>query len=153
MQVTSDELKHQQVVLKHLGFYKGKIDGIWSESTIAAKRNYEFKIEFSPAIPNNGLPFGLNDRLPANLVFKRVGNTALLHHVALTDEDVSRIIGNTPTTIAVKDPVVEAGPTVAEAPQVEPAPVAPVVPAPVVQNQQNQHNPNKHNPNKNHNQR
>ena len=44
------------------GFYNGKIDGIWSDKTIAAKKKWENDRSFAPALPNNGLPFG--DRGP-----------------------------------------------------------------------------------------
>jgi hypothetical protein len=105
MQVTTEELKYQQAVLQHLNFYKGRIDGIWSERTINAKKKFEFDRSFSPALPNNGLPFGLNDRLPKGLYFKRNGNKMYLHCVTLSDDELSRMLGQVEGTVAVRDPV------------------------------------------------
>lgn len=140
MQVTNIEIAHQQAILKHLGFYKGKVDGIWGAATITAKREFEFKREFSPAIPNNGLPFGLSDRLPKGMNYKRIGNDTLLSHVAVQEEDLKRLLGKSDSQVAIKDPVVAAGPIIADAPIVD-TPILEVVPAPAV-NQSNQQ-PNK----------
>lgn len=149
MQVVNEELKYQQAVLKHLGFYKGAVDGIWSEKTIAAKQQFEFKREFSPAIPNNGLPFGLSDRLPKGIYFKRIGNTMCLHHSDIDDSAMANLLGKTQGSVAVREPVVSNDGPVIEAP-VESAVAEPVEEAkPQVQqntqqrpqqNQQHKHN-------------
>lgn len=139
MQVVNEELKYQQAVLKHLGFYKGAVDGIWSEKTIAAKQQFEFKREFSPAIPNNGLPFGLSDRLPKGIYFKRVGNSMCLHHADVDDAAMANLLGKTQGTVAVREPVVSnEGPVIAAPAEVtEVAEAAPVVEEPKPQVQQN----------------
>lgn len=116
MQVVKEELKYQQIVLKHLGFYKGPIDGIWSTGTINAKKQFEFKREFSPAIPSNGLPFGLQDRLPKGLHFKRVGNLMFLHANGLEQSVIDSMLGKTESTVAVREPVVSNNGPVIEAP-------------------------------------
>jgi hypothetical protein len=67
MQTNKQQLMAQQLVLFHLGFYKGAIDGIWSDETILAKKMYEFDRSFGPGLPNGGLPFGNHERLPRGL--------------------------------------------------------------------------------------
>ena len=49
MQTSKEKLAAQQLVLFHLGFYKGLIDGIWSTATIAAKKKFEADLSFLPA--------------------------------------------------------------------------------------------------------
>lgn len=158
MQVVNEELKYQQAVLKHLGFYKGTVDGIWSEKTIAAKQQFEFKREFSPAIPNNGLPFGLSDRLPKGIYFKRIGNTMCLHHSDIDASTMANLLGKTQGSVAVREPVVSNDGPVIEAPAETPAEVVePTVaeePKPQVQqNQQRSQQNHQHKHNQNHGQR
>lgn len=133
MQVNTEELKYQQAVLQHLNFYKGRIDGIWSERTINAKKKFEFDRSFSPALPNNGLPFGLNDRLPKGLYFKRNGNKMFLHCLSLSDDELNRLLGQVDGTVAVRDPAPVAEAT---AEPVAEIPVADPVAEPVEQKQE-----------------
>lgn len=58
MQVGSEQLARQQEIMQSLGYYNGKIDGIWGPKTIEAKIKWEMSGKFNPALPNNGLPFG-----------------------------------------------------------------------------------------------
>lgn len=58
-----------QVILKSLGYYQGKIDGNWGRKTINAKLAFEQSSDFSPCIPNGGLPFDLSCDLPANIEY------------------------------------------------------------------------------------
>ena len=60
------QLVRQQQVLAHLGFYKGRIDGIWGPKTIAAKQAYESS-GFAPGLPNGGMPFAPKTTLPRGL--------------------------------------------------------------------------------------
>lgn len=71
-------IQNQQMVLKALGFYTGKCDGIWSARTIEAKKDFESTPKFKPAYPNNGMPFelGAQDKLPAGLYFTGGGKIA-----------------------------------------------------------------------------
>lgn len=87
MQYTKDKLKAQQMVMFHLGFYKGVIDGIWSDSSIAAKKAFEAHPSFVPSNPNGGLPFGERDRLPRGMVYRE----GLVCHVDLTEERIAEI--------------------------------------------------------------
>lgn len=89
MQVTKEKMAAQQLVLFHLGYYKGTIDGIWSTSTIAAKRNFEADPSFLPAYPNNGLPFGERDKLPKGW---RYGAKGVISHSDLTPERAKEIM-------------------------------------------------------------
>lgn len=52
-------IQNQQMILKALGYYTGKCDGIWSALTIKAKKAFEADPKFKPAYPNNGMPFEL----------------------------------------------------------------------------------------------
>ena len=59
----------QQQILKELGYDPGKIDGVWSLKSIEAKQKWERQRNFSPAVPNNGLPFKKNDVLPKGIIY------------------------------------------------------------------------------------
>lgn len=89
MQVTKEKMAAQQLVLFHLGYYKGNIDGIWSESTIKAKRAFEADPSFVPAYPNHGLPFGDRDKLPKGW---RYGAKGVIGHADLTPELAKEIM-------------------------------------------------------------
>lgn len=68
MNVSKQDLIEQQQLLAALGFYKGEIDGIWSTETIKAKIAYERTREFAPAIPNYGMPFEADRKLPRGVM-------------------------------------------------------------------------------------
>lgn len=87
MQVTKEKLRAQQMVLFHLGYYKGLIDGTWSDASIKAKLAFEADPSFVPAYPNGGLPFGERDKLPKGLRYER----GLITHSELTPERVAEI--------------------------------------------------------------
>ena len=55
-QFQNAQLVRQQQVLAHLGYYKGRIDGIWGPGTIKAKKEFE-SMRFAPGVSNGGLPF------------------------------------------------------------------------------------------------
>ena len=55
--------------MKELGYDPGKIDGVWSLKSIEAKQKWERQRNFSPAVPNNGLPFKKNDVLPKGIIY------------------------------------------------------------------------------------
>lgn len=59
----------QQQILKELGYDPGKIDGVWSLKSIEAKQKWERQRNFSPAVPNNGLPFKKKDVLPKGIIY------------------------------------------------------------------------------------
>lgn len=59
----------QQQILKELGYDPGKIDGVWSSKSIEAKQKWERQRSFSPAVPNNGLPFRPRDILPKGIIY------------------------------------------------------------------------------------
>lgn len=62
-QFQNTQIIRQQQVLAHLGYYKGRIDGIWGPSTIKAKKEFE-AIGFAPGVPNGGLPFAARGPYP-----------------------------------------------------------------------------------------
>lgn len=68
-QCGTEQIKAQQMVLAHLGFYKGKIDGIWSTKSITAKREFEAG-NFDPCVPNGGFPFEKRGSLPMGLYWE-----------------------------------------------------------------------------------
>lgn len=74
MQTGNEQLKRQQLILKLKDFYRGQLDGVWSEKTIAAKKAFEAK-GFAPGIPNNGLPFANTGPYPKGI---RMGKDGLL---------------------------------------------------------------------------
>lgn len=89
MQISKDKLMAQQLVMFHLGFYKGQIDGIWSTASIEAKRKFEVDDLFLPAYPNGGLPFGERDKLPKGMKYVE-GN--VITHETLTKERAAEIM-------------------------------------------------------------
>jgi hypothetical protein len=104
MQTNKMELMSQQVVLAFLGFYRGAIDGIWSDATMKAKRDFEAHDSYVPGIPSYGMPFALLDKLPKGLKWEK----KLLTHRDLTSEKAAEIIRTrTRATPVVKQPVVE----------------------------------------------
>lgn len=60
-------LQHQQIVLKFLGYYDGKCDGIWGPDSVAAMRRFELSGKFNPGCPKNGQPINNYRKLPAGL--------------------------------------------------------------------------------------
>ncbi len=61
----------QQQVLKYLGYYNGKVDGVWSTKSGQAKIAFERSGKFNPGIPNNGMPFEMGKKLPEGLYFDK----------------------------------------------------------------------------------
>lgn len=132
MQFKPEQLKRQQMIMQALGFYSGKIDGIWSQKSIEAKRAWELSGKFNPAYPNNGLPFGDADPVPKGMRFDKV--TRMFTHTALTQtmiEDISDKAKPAP------EPVVAETQENKEVPAVE-------VGSPVVEKTVQQHTQNKH---------
>jgi peptidoglycan hydrolase-like protein with peptidoglycan-binding domain len=65
-QFQNAQLVRQQQVLAHLGYYKGRIDGIWGPGTIKAKKEFE-AMGFAPGVPNGGLPFASRGPYPKGI--------------------------------------------------------------------------------------
>lgn len=84
-------LQRQQVILAFLGYYKGKLDGIWGKESINAKKDFEVSGKFAPGLPNRGLPFVNTDSMPKG-VFADPFNKGLLSAKGLSEEDISRMI-------------------------------------------------------------
>lgn len=82
MQVSTEQLKRQQEILKALGFYHGKLDGIWGPKSIQAKKKFEGDPKFVPGIPNNGLPFASKGPYPSLITLNH--QTDMLEHPALS---------------------------------------------------------------------
>lgn len=114
MQITKEKLIAQQLVMFHLGFYRGVIDGIWASDSIQAKKDFESSDSFLPAYPNGGLPFGERDKLPAGMRYER----GLITHESLTPEKAAEILkARSPSSN--KETVVEVKPEVKEEPKPE----------------------------------
>jgi len=119
MQTRESELQAQQLVLAFLGFYRGRIDGIWSDASIKAKQAFEMSEQFVPAQPNNGLPFTAGCRLPKKLRWER----GYLTHANLTNEKIKEILDRQapkPMPVAEKKEQVKPAPTEVKA-EVKPA--------------------------------
>lgn len=67
MQTTKGQLERQQQIMAALGFYRGKVDGIWSTKTIEAKKAWELSGKFGPGIPNFGLPLANKGPYPRGI--------------------------------------------------------------------------------------
>lgn len=61
-------ISRQQQVLTHLGYYAGKIDGIWGPKCIEAKKAFENSGKFNPGLPNGGLPFADKPPYPKGII-------------------------------------------------------------------------------------
>lgn len=85
--INKRQIQNQQMLLKALGFYRGKCDGIWSSQTTKAKQEFEISPSFKPAYPNRGMPFAieLNSKYPAG-VYSDPVRPGMLTHEKLTDE-------------------------------------------------------------------
>lgn len=81
MQTDRRQLLRQQVILRALGFYKGRLDGIWGPNSISAKKAFEADISFLPGIPKKGLPFAGTKPLPAGIDIDPA--TKLLYHPSI----------------------------------------------------------------------
>lgn len=77
------QLIRQQEILAALGFYKGKVDGIWGPSSTAAMKQFEADPTFLPGIPNHGMPLSDTGPHPAGIYkdaeVKRSMPVMLLH--------------------------------------------------------------------------
>lgn len=84
------QIQNQQMILKVMGFYRGKCDGIWSKQTIKAKQEFERDPKFKPAYPNNGMPFDLQvtAKLPAG-VYHDPRRRGMLAHDDLTQDKIT----------------------------------------------------------------
>ena len=65
-QFQNAQIVRQQQILAHLGYYKGRIDGIWGPGTIKAKKEFE-AMGFAPGVPNGGLPFASRGPYPKGI--------------------------------------------------------------------------------------
>ena len=74
-QFQNAQIVRQQQVLAHLGYYKGRIDGIWGPGTIKAKKEFE-SMGFAPGVPNGGLPFASRGPYPRASSCRTVSWTA-----------------------------------------------------------------------------
>lgn len=122
-------LQRQQMVLKHLGYYRGRCDGIWSRKTITAKRDLELSGKFNPGYPNNGMPFNCEGPFPEGIIRDPL-NKHLIIHVNMEREFIARLEGELVTCTDRFDPEPQVDKlansvdkpepqTVAEAPQAE----------------------------------
>lgn len=91
MQTEPEQLKRQQVILKHLGHYRDRCDGIWAVKSIEAMKKYERHPSFKPGIPTNGLPFSSTGPLPAG-ISRDPNNPRLLTCEGLDDKRAAEIL-------------------------------------------------------------
>lgn len=61
-------IARQQQILTYLGYYSGKIDGIWGPKCIEAKKQFENLRAFVPGLPNGGLPFADQPPYPKGII-------------------------------------------------------------------------------------
>lgn len=87
-----DNFKRQQLILKHLNFYHGEIDGVWGRDTIAAMQAFERSPKFKPAYPSNGMPLDPNAKLPYGIM-RDLKDRRMLTHEDLTAERIAQLTG------------------------------------------------------------
>lgn len=100
-----ESLKKQQQALKDLGYYSGAIDGIWSLKSMEAKIEFERSGKFSPGIPNKGMPFNVNSKLPSSMKLDNTGNVIVRDSERAIEP---QIIETTVTPREVTPPIVDA---------------------------------------------
>ncbi len=123
MQVSKEQLKRQQMILKALRFYLGKIDGVWGPLSITAKKKFESSPTFIPGLPNNGLPFKDGVTYPAGMVLQKDG---LLYHPAI-DELLAAPVTSSAEIPPKQTAVIHDAPDpVPEAPKLTPGPAVPL---------------------------
>lgn len=142
MQIKPEQLLRQQLILKFLGFYKHKLDGIWGPASIEAKRAWEQKPSFVPAYPNNGMPFGERDQLPKGMRLNKVSR--VFDFVGLSETYIAESTGQQAivTEVAPQVPVIASD--AVPSPESVPTPVVetPVEPEVKVDQNQNRNNQN-----------
>lgn len=93
-------LQRQQILLKFLGYYHGKCDGIWGPATIAAKRKFELSGKFNPGYPNNGQPFPVDGPFPSGIIRDPL-KRGFITHVDITPEfikaNISELVSHNET--------------------------------------------------------
>ena len=108
MQYETQQLKRQQLIMQCLGFYNGKIDGIWGPKSIDAKKRFESSPKYLPALPANGMPFAARAPFPNGVTLGRDG---LLYHEAIEGVlDKEKQSAKKPTALPVVAEKVEAAP-------------------------------------------
>lgn len=149
MQYTKEKLAAQQLVLFHLGFYKGLVDGIWSTSSIQAKKTFEADPSFVPANPNGGLPFGERERLPKGMRYEN----GLIVSDSLTPERAAEIMSALDARKAASQPkaTAEVQPRVEEVPSVEATESVEVAEVDLATKQESEEGKPEHRPNHKHN--
>lgn len=96
-------LQRQQILLKFLGYYHGKCDGIWGPTTIAAKRKFELSGKFNPGYPNNGQPFPVDGPFPSGIIRDPL-KRGYITHVDITPEFVKANLSELVTNNETVDP-------------------------------------------------
>ena len=97
MQTNPEQLKRQQAVLKHFGFYEGRLDGIWGPKTIEAKKIFEGDTKFKPGLPNNGLPFKDTGPYPKGVTMDYRGRLPMIQC-----EGIEALLSDAARDVAVK---------------------------------------------------
>lgn len=85
----STQLQNQQLIMAHLGFYRGKLDGVWGPQAIQAKKDWESSGKFKPAFPNSGMPLDPRGKLPTGIIR---GTAGLLKCLSLTSEKEAELL-------------------------------------------------------------
>ena len=156
MQIRKEQLQRQQMIMQALGYYRHKCDGIWGPASIEAKSAWEMDKSFIPGLPNNGLPLGEDDLLPANVGYDAASR--LFTHPELTKDKIQSMTNEVP----VPDQAQKKEENVIPVPGAPATPAAEEVKEPVAEvattdvgnpqqanNQQNRHHQN-HRKNKRH---
>jgi hypothetical protein len=107
MQTKPHQLRRQQLVLKHLGYYSGKVDGTWGPASIEAKRMFESEKKFKPSYPNGGLPFAETHDLPAGLEWQFSPTGPLLYAKGMPLDDTKTEVKTDNKTVIPSKPVLK----------------------------------------------
>jgi len=70
-----------QQILKYLGYYKGKIDGIWGKGSMQAKIDFEDSPDFEPGAKNFGGLFDSSLPLPKSIYYNVDRGTFHIYNV------------------------------------------------------------------------
>lgn len=103
LMLLKEEIASCQTVLTELGYYKGKIDGIWGPASAAAKIEFEHSGKFKPGIPNKGLPFQRNPPFPSG-ISKVSGLLKLRDDLKKVPEVVAKVTAPTERVVRTTQP-------------------------------------------------
>lgn len=112
MQTKPEQLKRQQEIMEHLGFYRHKCDGIWGPASIEAKKKWERDRSFIPGLPSNGLPLGDRDRMPNGVSYDKASRKLVYKSMEPKKDYTDDSLDSSSVTVATDSDAIVQSPNV-----------------------------------------